>query len=94
MVRLKTTPRKTVFPIARPPPPVYRLYHRYMHTPHQGLDDYVRDLSHMRDRVLRTGHRVFDYEMSIHLLQTVYPGVRNLAQRVFDDFLELDLFGR
>lgn len=93
MVHWKTTPRKMVTPVLRPPPE-YRLYRGYIHTQRQGLDHYVRDLAHMRDRVLRTGFRVLDYEASVHLLQTIFLGVRGLAPSIFYELLELDSFGR
>lgn len=54
---------------------------------------YVADLARMRDRVLRVGFRISDYEVSVHLLEIVRPIVRRLAQFVFYELLELDSHG-
>lgn len=89
MVRSKITPRKTVRPAGRPPPE-YRLYWGYIYIQGYDPDYYVQDLAHMRDRVLRTGYHMSDYEAFVHLLQTIVTqnGKILILTRIYRDFLE------
>jgi hypothetical protein len=86
-------PRKTVRQPTRPYH-TYRLYQAYQQSPMQALDDYVEVLELMRDRSVRVGYNVSDYEASVHLLETVTEPNQGLAQMVFDDLFEVDSRGR
>lgn len=60
----------------------------------QDLDAYARALAHIRDRVVKMGYRISNYNVSIRLLETVCPPLKGLAQSIFNDLLELDSRGR
>lgn len=51
-------------------------------------------LARMRDRVVKVGFCVFDYEASTQLLETIDLPWRRLAQFVFNELLELNSNGR
>lgn len=58
------------------------------------LPSYVHRLAHMRDAVMRARYEISSYEAFVHLLRTLRPSLRDLAQSVFNDMVELDSTSR